>query len=341
MTSTNQIDSRILDLWEELEATLAPSTGTHERVYRRLDLQTETGIRLGCVVPGIVWELLIEIGDAGDKGLFTYPKWRGMEFETVTLDVPMQNTQHIRLYLDHRENKDIFVTVCADLIRSLNGCLTNEIRKDEIASFLARWSAFFEKHGQEGLSLEKQQGLYGELWWLRKMLQEGIEPAVAVNSWKGCRRNYHDFETNGNAVEVKTTMSKEPRKIQINNERQLNERGLKSLFLFVLTLGTSDIGETLSELVDFLGHCFSGKPAAYTFENSLREAGYLVIHRNIYTRNYTTISDEMFCVREAFPRITIIPQGLGDLHYTLVLAACRPFECKYSDIVNRIKGLNP
>ena len=187
-------------------------------------------------------------------------------------------------------NRDIFVTVCADLVQALDGCLTNESRRSEIADFLTRWSRFFERYGQEGLSSEEQRGLYGELRWLQHMVHAGIEPLAAVNSWKGCRRTYHDYEANGHVVEVKTTMTKEPRKVQINNERQLDGRGLNSLYLFVLTLTNSGGGgETLHALVQSLRGIFSGKPVAYTFEHSLREAGYLDIHVHLYNNNYSSI----------------------------------------------------
>lgn len=339
MGSDDRVDFRIRQLWEELERTLLLGTGSHQRVYRRLDLETETGIRLGCVAPGNVWELLVEIGCAGDSFSVEYPKWKGMAFETLTLDVPKGNTLHIRLFLEQRENRDIFVTVCDDLIQALNGCLSNESRRNEIANFLARWSSFFEKHGQEGLSSEEQRGLYGELWWLRRMIHASTEYLAAVNSWKGCRRNYHDFEIKGHVVEVKTTMTKEPRKVQINNERQLDDRGLNSLHLLIITLRKSGGGgETLPDLVLSLRSIFSGKPVAYIFEQSLREAGYLDIHACLYNSSYSVMKEELFRVREGFPRITDVPQGIGDLHYTVVVAACENFVCEFSEYFYLIRG---
>lgn len=331
--------SELQQIWEDLEKNLSDNSSSHQRTYRRLDLEKETGVRLGCTSPGSVWELLIEAGSYGENYSLEFPKWKGMDFEVLTLDVPKRDTTHIRLFLEQRENRDIFVTVCADLVQTLDGCLTNESRRSEITDFLTRWSRFFERHGQEGLSSEEQRGLYGELQWLQHMARAGIEPLAAVNSWKGCTRNYHDFEANGHVVEVKTTMTKEPRKVQINNERQLDDRGLNSLHLFVLTLAkSSGGGETLPNLVQSLRGIFSGKPVAYTFEHSLREAGYLDIHVHIYNNSYSAIKKELFRVREGFPRITDVPQGLGDLHYTVVLSACGHFKYELSEYFQLIKG---
>ena len=84
--------------------------------------------------------------------------------------------------------------------------------------FLERWTSFFERSGTEGLSANRQRGLFGELFWLDKMIVSGISSYIALNSWKGCQRSFHDFEINGMVVEVKSTMTKNPVKVTINNE---------------------------------------------------------------------------------------------------------------------------
>lgn len=339
MDQDKRIGLFIRQVWEELEKTLPSDTGVYQRAYRRLDLEKETGVRLSCASPGGVWELFVEAGSSGEVFSIEFPRWKGMDFEILSLDVPKEGTRHIRLFLEQRENRDIFVTVCADLVRGLDGCTTNDSRRREIADFLARWSSFFERHGLEGLSSEEQRGLYGELWWLRKMVRAGIDPMIAVTSWKGCERGYQDFEIAGRAVEVKTTMMKEPRKVQINNERQLDDRGLHSLHLFVLTITKAPAGgETLLDLVQSLRDSFSERPVTYAFENSLNKAGYLEIHTHLYRTIYSSIKEELFQVTEGFPRITDVPQGLGDLHYTVVLSACVDFGCELSWYFRLIKG---
>ena len=326
------------EAWEHLERNFSSDAGICQRVYRRLNLEKETGIRLSCSYPGFIWELLIEAGASEDIFLISFPRWRGMVFKILVLDVPIGGTKHISLSVEERENRDVFVTVCADLVRGLEGCTTNNARRREIADFLARWSAFFEKHGWEGLSPEEQRGLFGELWWLRKMVQSGMDPMEVVTSWKGCERSYQDFELAGRAVEVKTSMMKEPRKVQINNERQLDNRGLLSLHLFVLTLAAiSAGGETLPSLVQSLRGAFSARALAYTFESSLVKAGYLEVHTHLYRTGYSLLKEELFEVTDGFPRITEIPQGLGDLHYALVLSACLDFSYDSSKYLSLLR----
>ena len=148
------------------------------------------------------------------------------------------------------EPLEVFLSVCADLVRQFELATTPADRKKTFISFLENWARFFSKAGNKGLSKTDQQGLYGELNWLKFIIQNDVEKGAALNAWKGCERNYHDFEVSGEVVEVKTTKSKAPRKVWISNERQLDDTGLNSLHLLVLTLVISESGgQTLPELV--------------------------------------------------------------------------------------------
>ncbi len=338
MNLKSRSDLSIRGAWEELEKQGAAEPGICERLYRRLELEKEAGVRLGCVFPGAVWEMLIEVGTAGRKFSMKFPSWKGMSFEMLSLNIPAKGSKHIRLFLEQPQNKDIFVTVCADLAKGLDGCMTNSSRSNEIENFLTRWSKFFERHGVEGLTAGEQRGLFGELWWLRTMLGAGIDPPDAVRSWKGCENEHQDFELAGQAVEVKTTMTKEPRRVWINSERQLDTRGFHSLHLFVLTITTvSGQGETLPDLIRSLRTSLPDN-TTYAFENSLHAAGFLDIHGCLYGTRYARIKEELFQVTEGFPRITSVPPGIGDLTYSIVLSACTGFVCQISEYLKPNDG---
>jgi len=322
----NLLQDSIIKLWEQLAKEIQPIVNTQGRTYRRLDLNKENGVRVSCVCPGAVWELIVEVGIQTDNFSIDFPNWRGMGFEIITLDVPMKKSRHIRIFLKDETCRDIFAAVCTDLVVALDSCISNEKRRQELSLFLDRWSRFFERYGKTGLSQEHQQGLYGELWWIRCMINKGVPESLSINAWKGCEQGDHDFELNGHVVEVKTTRTKEPRKVIINNERQLDDRGLVELHLFVLTIiSMESCGETLPDIVKSLKLRLSGLTAR-KFENSLREAGYLDVHESLYRNCYTVQKEELFQVNEGFPRIISLPPGTGDLAYSITLSACSDFK---------------
>ena len=121
-------------------------------------------------------ELLVELDSTADRQSFSPPRWRGMKFETLVLDIPDRNTTHIRLYLELHEHRAVLVSVCSDIARTLLEVDTPQNRTRELQGCVDRWSRFFQRHGLEGLSQEAQQGLFGELTWLELGLVRGDEP---------------------------------------------------------------------------------------------------------------------------------------------------------------------
>jgi len=334
-----KIKELMISIWEDLENKVNSEPELNRRIYRRLDLEKENGIRLGCINPGNIIEMLIEVGKAEGTFKISYPKWRGMNFKEVTLDAPVKETRHIGLILDKKEYRDIYFTVCSDLAEGLENCMTDESRRKEIVDFLTRWSRFFERYGEEILSPQAQRGLFGELKWLERMVREGIDASVCIDSWKGCEHGVHDFDVGGDAVELKTTMMKEPRKVDINNEKQLDERGFRSLHLVVISLSmTEGNGESLPDIVTKLRDHFADRSSLrYAFERSLRESGYLDIHAISYPQRYIVKKKELFRVEEGFPRIIHVPAGLGNIRYSLVLSACLDYSIDISEYFRIMK----
>ena len=78
-----------------------------------------------------------------------------------------------------------------------------------------------------------QQGLYGELYLLDKLIT--LKGEKAVECWTGCNSETHDFYCGIDAVEVKSSSVKGPNKVNISSEYQLDDTGvLGRLYLLYL-----------------------------------------------------------------------------------------------------------
>ena len=334
------MEERIRGIWNGLEDEPEKTADMHKRKYRRLDLDKETGLRLSVFFPGKVLELLVEIGSGKSKPDFSFPKWNGMGFDVLQIDTPVVDTWHICLQLNNQEHKDVFIEVCSDLAEELSLLESATKRKIALLDFIDRWSRFFETYNLKTLPDEKQRGLFGELWWLRRLLNHGLTGNIVVNSWKGCERGYHDYDLDGKVVEVKTTLSKEPRKVQISNERQLDENGLISLCLLVLSLNQAEAGgETLPVIIDSIRNVLARDASCLRkFEHSLHATGYINAHAHSYTASYTVRIEELFRVGPGFPRIITMPCGIGDLKYSLLVASCSLFKVDANQYLNELIG---
>jgi len=337
---TGRIEEIIEGIWVSIEEKMNRGAYTDKRIYQRLDLERETDIRLGFVKPDGVRELLVQLSPT-DKTDFFPPKWVGMKSEIILMDAPERGTRHIRLFMDKPEHREVFTVVCSDIIDTLLKVVKPEHRTIQLLACMEKWGRFFQKHGIEGLSNEAQRGLYGELYWLYRLLTAGMDRNKAMESWMGCRRAYHDFEHNGKIIEVKTTISKEPRRVRINNEKQLDDRGFAKLTLYVLTLDpTQTGGQRLPDLVKNIRSVLSGfNDARDIFELCLQDAGYLDLHDSLYDMGYNVRKEETFKVMDGFPRIIDLPSGTGDISYSLVLSACQQFIADPASVISEfIKG---
>lgn len=311
--------------WEQLEASGRVESNSEMRKYSRLNLEKEKGVRISCTFPEKKWELMVEIESENDISELVFPNWKGMGFEFVLLPT-RKITRHLSISLETGANREVFATVCADLVSMLERFETNAKRSHILGIYFAKWSNFFERHKLEGLSSESQRGLFGELWWLHRLLFVAEKKNKVICAWKGCKGSFRDFEVKGHGLEVKTTMTKEPRHVTINNEKQLDDRGLASLHLLVLTLMQTDGGShSLPSLVQAIREILSEDPASFSFEDLLFEAGYLDVHAEKYQQKYSVVKEELFQVKDGFPRIISIPEGIGDIRYSLVLSSCSVF----------------
>ena len=320
--------------WDELEKRYAEGEG----VYRRLDLEQETGIRMAVLNPGRTWAILIEILPE-DASTLMPPSWRGMGCKIIPLVGPEPGAKHVCLYVENPEHRSVFTTLSSDIVRTLElSDPTSRVRN--LQNCFNRWSRFFEGWDLEGMSAERQRGLFGELKVLETLHGAGLSSLEGASSWKGSSGAYQDFVHLGAAIEVKTTISKEPRKVSFSSEKQLDDTDLVSLALIVLTLNEVESGgislpiavTTIRQLLENDGK------ASSIFESKLIEAGYLDFDADKYSKQYTIRSTEVFDIRSGFPRIVSVPPGVGDLRYTVTISACKPFEKTVGEMIGEFVG---
>jgi hypothetical protein len=325
-------------IWDELEREGREQPETRTRLYRALG-ESAVGIRAGYLPGKDMIELLIEVPDSWSEAN-VIPAWRGMGYEIVELALPpRRDALQLRLFLMDQEHREIFKMICKDIVACLEGITSAEVRVKGIEICLLRWRRFFEKAGTDGLSIEMQQGLFAELRWLNCLMRAGIHPIIAVESWKGCERAYHDFDIKGNVVEVKSTRSKEPLSVLISNERQLDDLGLESLHLYTLGIHVADGGGlALPAMVETLRSTLVSSPTAKALlKGKLLSAGYIEHHASLYTKHFIIKSENLYRVTNGFPRITVLPAGVGSLNYRVSLPACEQFRVSIKDFLMKLK----
>lgn len=266
----------------------------------------------------------------------------GIRLEVLS-DLSNARKQYFLIVLMSDGNKEIFSVVVEDLMQSVSHLEKEQDLISELLNRFTRWKSLFAKAKLEGLSDSEQQGLYSELYLLRRLLQKmQSDKHSCVSAWIGTKKEAKDFQWKDWAIEVKSSVTNQHQKIQIANERQLDSDSLRKLFLFHLSLQKLQMGgETLNAIVDSILAILEcdDYPALVLFKSKLLDGNYFNHHRTLYDYTGYEIRQRTFYdVKDNFPRLTekAIPTGVGEVKYTIVISYCNPYEIDESEIFDSI-----
>ncbi len=331
----------VQNTWKQLEEDTANVPFGY--ITRRLLPEVTYDVYLAIERPSNVRLLMMRVKHKSIGKSAVFPNSNCFEVRRVALQSDDDAHVTLQLVLINSRYSDIFTTLVQDIVDAIAPIADEKKAVDAFFTRLRRWQAFLEKHNPEGLSQAEQQGLYGELWFLRQIVIPQLGSRQGVKCWTGAKGTQQDFQFQNCAVEVKTTATKQHQKLTISSERQLDNTGTGTLILLHLSLDTrQERGESLPEIVTSLRLLLENDPIAKEeLEILLFEVGYLDIHIPYYEQiGYTLREVNYFKVEGDFPRIieADLPNGVGDVRYTISVAECRRFSIPELDVISIIGG---
>jgi hypothetical protein len=191
---------------------------------------------------------------------------------------------------------------------------------------LQRWRELLDRAPTRMLSFEEVVGLYGELWHLRRLLASG---GPAVQRWTGPFGSRHDFSAPGIGLEIKSSMRREGRVVEIHGAEQLEPPLGGRLFLAALKLEQDAAGESVPDLVEALTAVVDD---GIGFEQRLAAAGYDRRDADEYrVFSFAVRECRTYEVDQTFPRIVpasfaggFVPAGTFSLRYLVDLSGEPP-----------------
>ncbi len=242
-------------------------------------------------------------------------------------DSSYPDSKFLLIQLINRDSRvrDIFAAICENIANTIQTILSEREAVKLVISQMRKWKDLFSKRIKNLLSIPEQQGLFGELCFLLKLINFSIDKVCSVESWKGPNKFPQDFKSEMWAVEVKTIASAKFPNVSINGESQLDETTFDKLYLYNLVVEIKPIdGKNLPELIDDLRNSLSSDiNALHLFENKLIYSGYFDIDAEAYAeRHYNINKESYYIVKGDFPRIKKddLLLGVSDVKYTITLA---------------------
>ena len=336
------MNNHFVELWHKLERD--GQQGTVKIAYAE-----ESPYRIYATMscPGNICGIAISFSSAIKIELKPFQDLRQLSVQLLS-DTSFSDSSLLLVQLRNNENREVFATLCENLVTAALNVTEERTMVKMVVSKLCEWKSLFDKLSHGPLSKPQQEGLFGELYLLKHMLLQkiGVAENEIVDTWHGMEeeRAVRDFQGGNWVVEVKTTATNRPQKVTINGERQLDDTLVENMFLFHCSVDVSNAsGITLPDMVEvvrsLLAHSFIARAL---FEEKLYHTGYQDKDIEHYKDSHYLIrSDKFYKVADEFPRIreNELRPGVGEVHYSIVLAACEQFVVSNTyafSIINKI-----
>lgn len=262
-------------------------------------------------------------------------KFRGVEIQVIPGKEGLNNFTIILL---EESLTDIFVLFIEDVLGNLFMIAKTEDALLVVNQRVIFWQSLFGRVTGEYLSRERQRGLFGELTFLRVLLEVSNQKQTIMNAWQGAQGANQDFVLGRKAVEIKTTKASKPA-VHITNEQQLDFEQWRHLYLGLYLVNES-AGETnsLKALIREIEHLLNmDSELVRLFRSKLALAGVHEDQIDFYNKtSYSVNSQRFYQVQENFPSITrrtIEHEGIYNIRYQVDIATCDTFRTEPDKVV--------
>ena len=247
----------------------------------------------------------------------------GQGFAVARVDPTGDGMTWVALTRNPHGSLELFCAMVADVINAMG----HESGADEqrlLRVFLGRiraWQEFMRK-GAQALSPEAEIGLIGELALLRAIIDAGVAPSLAIESWEGPLDGVQDFALGSGALEVKATLAPAGFPAKIGSLDQLDDSIRQPLFVAGARLRQADNGQSLPEFIEAMRQSIKGEAEAERLlSERLIAAGYFDTHIDRYPRRFVLAGTRVVEVADGFPRMTSgsVPPGITRAKYEIDL----------------------
>lgn len=325
-------------IWQQLETEPSTEILSYKRLESFAPAQLLAGVRRLTASSPPERVLLLRLPVALARKVGSDERQQGLRLDAV-LDRKVPGSALVALVLTDSALRDIFSVLVADVLDAVGPVPEPAGQLRAFLERLRRWEELFSQYVPDGLGPAARQGLYGELWALRWLLDVGkVAAEVALGAWVGPDRAPQDFRFAKAALEIKTT-SGSSQTLHIGGLWQLDETQAGPLFLLHLPLAVSGPGaegETLPALVNTLAARFAANPAqSARFSQRLLAAGYLHTQAGLYEAEvWRPRPPRLFAVAGDFPRLqpAHLPAPITAAAYDLDALALDPWLCPPTDL---------
>ena len=218
----------------------------------------------------------------------------------------------------------------------LDGLTLETMHPDLVArTVLERWRELLEREPSDEPGLTTLTGLFGELWYLRQLVQRNPS---ALGVWMGPTGARHDFMAGDLALEVKATRTRHGRFFEIHGHEQLEAPTGVELYLGALKLELVPSGE--HSIGDLINRVLNAGVDRSQLMMLLAQAGVGPEDLDLCGRvRFRVLEDRVYIVASDFPRVVaasfvggVVPAGVLRLVYQIDVTSEPPYPLSQSEV---------
>lgn len=238
------------------------------------------------------------------------------------------------LSFDLEDNKfaNLFYTFCSDMVNSLSDLSDAKKELEYIKNRFYNWKKMFQNVTTKDLSEEKEQGIFGELYFLYKYMIPKYGVDSSVLSWSGPLKFNKDFSINDTWYEVKTS-SVSSTNVKITSLSQLDSDNDGFLTIVKVEKMSPEFTGNMSSvynLIQIIMSQINSIKIQDDFLNKLVEYG-LGPDNNFGSRKFDVKNVKLYLVNDSFPRLTknvITHEEIDNVSYLLNLSGIEKYKAE-------------
>jgi len=225
--------------------------------------------------------------------------------------------------------KKIFFCFCEDMVNSIENINDELIELNTIKDRFYIWRVMFRKNKNQ-MNPEKEQGLFGELYFLNNYMIKKYGVDEAISSWVGPLGYNKDFSINDMWYEVKTTEVNSI-KVKISSLSQLSSKNVGDLVIIRVEKMSENYDDKFSSIIELVNRILKNKMSFASRELLLKKINEYGYDSEIIKSNnkYNVSSMNLYQVKDDFPRLLeedIKYQEIDDISYNLIIKTLERFK---------------
>ena len=257
------------------------------------------------------------------------PKIESTKMLRVTQGEEAANTYWTCLDLLQHDAKKVFFTFCANLIDAVTDIYDEQKALYALKKRYITWKTMFRRDSSNKLSKEVLQGLFGELYFMKKYMLDRFGAAVAVQAWSGPDFKSKDYAVDAEWFEVKT-VGANTSTVHISSLAQLSSDHDGHLIVIkaeAMSDQFSNGESSIGELFDYIFAQINDETAEGIFLSKLSAFGFDSSDESFMSK-FDVKSMTSYKVSGDFPRLTekdITRPEICDVSYSLIINSLKDY----------------